>query len=335
MISISPYPYTIHKRSFKAVSNSFGANTNAILQSGDKALNENRANEALKSYLEAQKQEPNNTNINKKLAKAYHKLKDYKSAEQNFKIYLEKNPNDSEVWIDLGETQRQKGDYTNAISSFETALSLDNKNDLAKRSIMEAKNNALSVFSPQRAYEEKQKYAKKNLQEALQLTVNYMSHAFMKDLSDVQIKFGETASMGGTSNIAQYENRIKTITVSNAYKYASPVVIAAYIVHELVHAKDKDPYTSVREEQDAYQKATKFWIEHADEVEDPEMDYAAALYLQSPDTLNKRVEEIYVMRDPSIAKTSPNHPPQHRNFFHHANQTDAASQPIRSYNVIA
>ena len=334
MISITPYSYSPILRTRKQTPLKFtGGNIRSLIESGDRALNENRDKDALSFYLQAQKQEPENAIINKKIAKAYHKLKDYKSAETNFQIYLKDNSGDAETWIDLGESQRQQGKYKNAIRSFETAQRLDPNNDLARRSILEAKNNELSIISTQKAYEEKQKYANKNLQEAMQMTISYMTPEFMSDISDVEIKFGQTASMGGTANIAQYENSKKTITVSEKYKYASPVVIAAYLVHESVHAKDKDAYTSVREEQDAYAKATEFWIKNSNGIKDPEMDYAAQLYNQSPEKLSKRVEEIYIMRDPSIAKTSPNHPPTKRKFFN--SETDAASQPIKTYNVIA
>jgi hypothetical protein len=140
--------------------------------------------------------------------------------------------------------------------------------------------------------------------------------------------------MGGTSNIAQYENYKQTITVSNSYVYASPQVIAAYLAHESVHAKDNDPYTSIREEQDAYEIAAKFWMENSNGVSDPEMDYATALYKKSPSTLSSRVEEIYTLRDPSIAKTSPNHPPTKKYHIKTA-RTQAASQSLMKYNVIA
>ena len=331
MISISQWSKSNYS-TFRPAFN--GGNIDAVIEQGDKALNNNKDEEALNAYKKALNMEPDNTAINRKIAKAQHKLKDYKSAEENLKIYIDQNPNDAEAWIELGEAQRQRGMYSNAITSFETALNLDNSNDLAKRSILETKNNITSIYSPQRAYEEKQAYAQKNLQEALQMAVNYMTPEYMKDLSDVQIKFGKTATMGGTSNIAQYENAIKTITISDTYQYAAPQVIAAYLVHESVHAKDKDPYTSVREEQDAYTVATKFWINNSNGVKDPEMDYAAELYTKSPETLNKRVEEIYVMRDPDIAKTSPNHPPQKKTFFKFS-KNKAASQPLTAYDAIA
>ncbi|MBQ4122214.1 tetratricopeptide repeat protein [bacterium] len=336
MISINPITDIKTFNSAKASNPVFkgGEDIDALLDTGDKALNENNVKDALQTYKKALSLAPNNVLINKKIAKAYSRLKDFKSAEENFKIYVKNNQNDADAWIDLGESQRQKGDYSNAMKSFETAKNLDGHNDVAKRSIQETQNNVLSIFQPRKAYEEKQSYAQNNLQTALQMATEYMTPEYMKSLADVQIKFGETASMGGTPNIAQYENAIKTITVSNTYKYAAPEVIAAYIVHESVHAKDKDPYTSIREEQDAYTIATKFWIENANGIKDPEMDYAADLYRKSPETLNKRVEEIYVLRDPSIAKTSPNHPPHKKTFFN-LFKTKAASQPLTSYNVIA
>ncbi len=341
MISISSYcdiknnnyirRFVPNKQKLKSFS---GAEVADILSKGDKAINENRIEEALKFYQEALSQAPDNTEINRKLGKTYHKLKNYNLAEENFKVYLKSNEKDAEAWIELGESQRQKASYRDAKSSFETALSLEPSNDLARRSILETENNILSCYSPQRAYEEKQEYAQNNLREALRMAVEYMTPSYMQDLANVQIKYGETASMGGTANIAQYENSIKTITISNAYKYASPQVIAAYLVHESVHAKDADPYTSVREEQDAYEIATKFWIKYSNGVNDPEMDYAADLYKKSPTQLRERVEEIYVLRDPSIAKTSPNHPPEKKKFFKFSKQ-NAATQSIKQYNIIA
>lgn len=345
MISISPYPCINRYNSSglakpclkeRTVPNFGGSDVTEILTKGDAALNENRLDDALNLYQEAYNKAPDNVEINRKLGKTYQKLKDYNSAEEQYKKYLSVNKNDTDTWIDLGEVQRQLAKYQEAISSFETALSLDANNDLARRSILEAENNKLSCFSPQKAYDEKQAYAQKNLQEALNMTVEYMTPEYMQDLEDVQIKFGKTASMGGTSNIAQYENGIRTITVSDSYKYAAPQVIAAYLVHESVHAKDKDPYTSIREEQDAYQTATQFWIKYSNGVKDPEMDYAAGLYSKSPSDLSKRVEEIYLLRDPSIAKTSPNHPPEKKfNFSFNFMHKNAATQPIKQYNVIA
>ncbi len=336
MISITSYPHINSFRNVQGKRPAFSAvDVSDIMASGDKALNENRPEDALKAYSDAFSKNPDETILYRKLGKTYFQLNDYTKAEENFKKYLELAPKEAEVWIDLGEAQRQKGLYDIAISSFQKARELEPDNDLANRSILLTKNNKLAVFSPERARQEKFDYAAKNLNTALQMTTNYLTPTYMKDLADVTIQFGETASMGGTSNIAQYENYKKAITVSDSYIYAAPQVIAAYLTHESVHAKDKDPYTSVREEQDAYEIATKFWIKHSKGVQDPEMDYAAELYKQSPTTLASRVKEIYELRDPSISQTSPNHPPEkklHLNFF---NKKKAAQQPLQTYDVIA
>ena len=91
--------------------------------------------------------------------------------------------------------------------------------------------------------------------------------------------------------------------------------------------------SSVREEQDAFETQTKFWIKNSNGIEDPELNFAVELYSKSAKDLADRVEEIYKARDPQIAMTSPNHPPG----------TSAASTlggtsssaPIKKYDVIA
>ena len=305
-----------------------------LILKGDNALNNNKPEEAIVAYKEAKQKNPNELATYRKLGKTYFNLKDYRASEQYYQTYLSQRPEDVDTWIDLGETQRRNGQYQKALKSFEKAQSLDNSNDLANRSILETKNNILSIYNPERARAEKQAYAAKNLREALNMTVQYMTPAYMQGLDDVVIEFGKTASMGGTTNIAQYENYKSKITVSDTYIYAAPQVIAAYITHESVHAHDKDPYTSIREEQDAYQVATKFWIQNSNGVSDPEMDYAAELLQQSPTTLNNRVAEIYKLRDPDIAATSPNHPPK-KLFHFNPTKSKAASQSIKTYDVIA
>lgn len=336
MFSITSYPVnsTYKMANTQSIQSFAGYDVSDLLSKGDNALNNNKFDEALKYYTEANKKNPDEIQIYRKLGKTHFSLKDYKTSEQHYQKYLTERPDDVDTWIDLGETQRQNGQYQKALASFEKAKSLDNSNDLANRSILETKNNILSIYNPERARAEKQAYAAQNLRTALNMTVQYMTPQFMQELEDVVIEFGKTASMGGTTNIAQYENYKNKITVSDTYTYAAPQVIAAYLSHESVHAHDKDPYTSVREEQDAYQIATKFWIQNSNGVSDPEMDYAAELYQQSPATLNNRVAEIYKLRDPDIAETSPNHPPK-KLFHFNPTKKKAASQSIKTYDVIA
>ena len=341
MINISAYSSIPNYNRFvqkpiqtRTVQSFCASDVSDILAKGDRALNENKFQEALESYKKANQLNPGNNNIYRKLGKTYYHLKDYQASEKNFKTYLENAPEDSECWIDMGQTQKMAGYYQKAIDSFKQASKLDSSNDYARRCMLETQNDMLAIYFPQQAEQEKNEYAAKNLQEALNMTINYLSPAYMKDLQDVKVMFGETASMGGTSNIAQYENYKKTITVSKDYIYASPQVIAAYLTHESVHAKDADPYTSIHEEQDAYEIATKYWIDNSNGIKDPEMDYAASLYVQSPSTLRSRVAEIYKLRDPSIAETSPNHPPD-KLFHFSTKKSNVASQSIKEYDVIA
>ena len=306
-----------------------------FIEKGDKALNENRFSDAINYYNRAKNINPMEMKVYKQMAKAQFGLKDFLSAEQNFKIYLEKNPKDVDTIIELGESQRQRGDFKAALETFKQAFALDNKNDLAARSIQMTENNMLAVFSPGRAKRERAAYAKQNLKAALDMTVKFMTPEYMDNLKNIRVQFGPTASMGGTGNIAQYEYYKNSITVSNSYIYAKPQVIAAYIAHESVHAHDNDPFTSVREEQDAYEIATQFWIKNSRGVKDPEMDYAAELYKQSPEILKDRVAEIYTLRDPSISETSPYHPPHKFLNLNITAQGGSASQPLKAYDVIA
>ena len=324
--------YSLYKNQKKPAFS--GGFTETMLQKGDKALNENKFKDALYYYKKLCDINPDEISVYKKLAKTYYGLKDYQSAEDNYKIYLNENPDDIETIINLGRAQLQAGKYKQALISFEKAHYFDKSNDLAKRLILETKNHLLSVFSPERARREKAEYALQNLKQAVHLSREFLTPQYMSGIKDVNVKFGKTASMGGTDNIAQYENSKKTVTVSNSYIYAAPQVIAAYLSHEFVHARDNDTYTSIREEQDAYETAAKFWIKYSNGVKDPEMDYAAELYKQSPKTLSSRVAEIYKLRDPYIPETSPNHPPD--KIFHRRKEIQAAaSGHIRAYNVIA
>ncbi len=312
-----------------------GNNAEEIIKQGDDLLNNNKPQEALEAYKKAQAQSPDNAVISAKIGKAYFKLKDYKSASESFEKYLEKNPDDTEYIMELGEAQRMAGYYEKAIQTFEKAYNQDNSNDFAGRKILETKNNLLSIYNPQRAVNEKNEYAVQNLKKALNMAVGYMTPEYMSDLRNLTVEFGKTSEMGGTANIAQYEDGRKTITVSDEYIYAAPQVIAAYLSHEAVHAKDADAYTSIREEQDAYKAAAQFWIKNSGKIKDPEMDYAVSLYKKSPNDLDKRVEEIYKLRDPAIARTSPNHPPEQKGRHFLKKTKPASSQPLNKYEIIA
>ena len=153
-------------------------------------------------------------------------------------------------------------------------------------------------------------------------------------MQDIVVSFNKTASMGGRANIAQYEHNKREITVMDDYVYANPTLVASYIVHENVHAKDNDPYTSIREEQDAYRKQCEFWLKHGQGIEDPEMDFVVGLYKKSAEDLDKRVAEVYRLRDTNIPETSYNHPPENQKISATVSLGGGA-KPIKAYDIIA
>lgn len=277
------------------------------------------------------------------LGKAYKLKKDYKAAINALEKAKTLSQNDTEVIIVLGEVYKQSGQYSQAIKNFEEALSIDASSDYAKRNLEETKNIQYSIFNPKLAMEQKKAQAQKNLNDAIAMAKNYLPKGYMKDLADVCVVFDTTNEMGGRSNIAQYEHRKRKITVTGDYIWANPKIVSAYLVHEFVHAKDNDPYTSITEEQDAYEEAAKFWLsKHSTDttppVKDPEMDYVGELYSKSPQHLKDRVAEIYKLRDPDISLTSPNHPPKITKSKTTAAamlENDIEAETLRTYDVIA
>ena len=117
------------------------------------------------------------------------------------------------------------------------------------------------------------------------------------------------------------------------FVYANPTLVATYIVHENIHAKDNDPYTSIREEQDAYRAQCEFWLKHGQGIEDPEMDFVVGLYKKSAEDLDKRVAEIYHLRDKNIPETSYNHPPANKKLAA-TTSLSGSGQPLKAYDII-
>lgn len=304
-------------------------------EEGSEFLKRNEFDNAINSFKKSIELRPEFSDTYYDLAKSYKYNEDYDNAIPTFEKYLESKPNDVEANILLGECYNQQGFYNKAKVQFVKATSLDANNDLAKRNLLETQNLILGCYDPATAMNEKRQQSINNLNKAISMAKEHLSAGYLKDLADITVAFDKTALMGGTSNIAQYEHSKRKITVTDKYVYASPQLICSYLVHEFVHAKDKDPFTSVTEEQDAYRKATEYWLEHSRGTKDPEMDYAADLYKTSPKTLDDRVCEIYMLRDPKIAKVSPNHPPSSQKAAAGYLNELNCGQPIRTYDVIS
>ena len=326
-----------HVESFKALVSQKAVK---YKEQGNEYLKVNNFDKAIECYNNAIKESPNYADAYFNLGKAYKYKKNYPLAIDALEKTKKINPKDTETIILLGETYKQSGYYALAIKNFEEALTIDPSSDYAKRNLEETKNLKYAIYNPLGAIEQKKQQAQKNLNEAISIAKNYLPKGYMKDLADVSVVFDTTNEMGGRSNIAQYEHSKRKITVTGDYIWANPRIVSAYLVHEFVHAKDNDPYTSITEEQDAYEEAAKFWLaKHPTDtlplVKDPEMDYVGELYTKSPQDLKDRVAEIYKLRDPRISKTSPNHPPRNKVAAASKLDSDIEAESLISYDVIA
>lgn len=309
----------------------FLANSNTqsekLIQQGKDLLARNQYDSAISKFKESAKLNKTNPEPFFDIARAYTYKKDYKNAITYYDQYLTKKPDNIEAITMQGECYKNLGLYKKAQNNFKKAIEINNKYDYAQRNLKECQNYEKFIHNPQKAIQEKEEQIEKNLKTALNYAHSYFPKNYMNSIKHVDIAFDKTSSMGGRSNIAQYEYTKQKITITDDFIWASPEVVGAYLIHECVHAKDNDPYTSVREEQDAFETATKFWIKNSKGIQDPELDYATELYQKSPQTLANRVKEIYKARDPSISMTSPNHPPQA------TNATKLSSQQINSSNL--
>ncbi len=137
-------------------------------------------------------------------------------------------------------------------------------------------------------------------------------------INNTKTEFYPTTQIDYVPNLAEYHHRTAPqqshIRFSPQMAFAHPAVLAAYWLHEGIHAADNDPLTSVVEEQDAYRAKIGFWQWYTQTpshptVTDPNLDYATRLYAESPNELNNKVALHYRTRNPSIPPTSPNHPP--------------------------
>ncbi len=310
-----------------------GYSSSYLKEKADEYLQNGNFERAIEYYKSALNSDPYNADIHLNLAKTYGFSSRYKEAIPHLQAYLNRYPQDIENITLLGENYKKAGMYAKAIECFNSALGIEPNYDYAKRNLLDTQNLRLSCINPQKARQERYDTAIKNLTEAVKIAKNFFPSGYMDDMKDMTVSFDKTSKMGGRTNIAQYEHNKRKISVTEEYTYADPKLTGAYLIHEFVHGKDNDPYTSVREEQDAYRIQAQYWTQNVKDIYDPEMDYVAGLYNQSAQALDDRVAEIYRLRDPSIAEVSYNHPPSTRSpkVF---KLSKAAQQPLKAYDII-
>ena len=279
-----------------------------MLKNAANVFAENNKNErAIDFYKAAIEINPDYIDVYHNLAKTYKNIGQVNNAIVTYEQALQVSPNNIEALAKIGECYKDMGEYDKSANYLQRAVGIDSKYDLAWRLLKETANLKLAGTNPEQAQREKDQQAQENLTKSIGLIKVFLSKEARDDLRDVEFVFNDTNSLSGHKNIAQYENDKRRIVITDKYIWAAPQIISAYIAHEAVHARDHDAYTSIKEEQDAYRESAKFWVAHNDGVEDPEMDFVVKLYRDSPESLDKKVEEIYSSRDSSIQKFSPKH----------------------------
>jgi tetratricopeptide (TPR) repeat protein len=304
-----------------------------VQNEADEYLKQGLFDRAIAVLTRGLQNEPENIKYHLSIGKAYNFNNQDEAAIPHFKKYLAKEKNDIEIITLLGECYKKTGEYNRAIEQFEKALSIEPNYDYAKRNLKDTENLILAQKDPAKAQKERYDAGVKNLTEAVKIAKNFLPFGYTNNMGDITVAFNKTAKMGGRANIAQYEHYKRGIAVTDEYLYADPRLTASYIIHEFVHGKDNDPYTSIMEEQDAYRVQAKYWTERVKGVYDPEMDYVQELYKSSAEELDKRVAEIYRLRDPRIQQTSFNHPPSSKSYAAVQNLS-AADQPLKAYDII-
>ncbi|MDD3594738.1 MAG: tetratricopeptide repeat protein [Candidatus Gastranaerophilales bacterium] len=289
--------------------NFFSASNEALKykNQGNDFITQNKYREAIECYKKAIELQPNYEDAYYNLSRAYFHIKDYQNAKLSNEKLVSISPRNMEYRVNLAASLYKLNEISAAKAQLELGSKIDKTYDPANRLAKEIEMHELEKKAPHLAEARRKQQAMDNIKNSLALAKKYFTQEHLADIADVKVMFDKTEELSGYSNIAQYENYNNRIVISNDYLWAAPEIIAAYIVHEIIHAKDKDPYTSVREEQDAYEHTVKFWNTYKNDIKDAELDYALELYNKSPQTLETRVAQIYKSRDNAIPDVSPNH----------------------------
>lgn len=243
------------------------------------------------------------------LAKVYKNSDRTRQAIETYENLLKFHPEELEAQTLMGLCYKNIGDLEKARETFQNVCDKDPKYDYAQRSLKATENAILSKSNPELAEKIKTEQSQETLNKALELVAKNTPKSILDKVKDVNYSFNKTDSLAGHPNIAQYEHSKRNIVITDEYRWAAPEIVAAYIEHENIHASDNDGYTSIHEEQDAYDSSIEFWGKNSNGVKDPELDYATTLYKQNPLKLRSKVAEVYRTRDSSIPEYSPNHKP--------------------------
>lgn len=275
---------------------------------------------AVDAYKSALKVNPEYVDAWFNLGHTYLNMGEFKDAITAFQTLLTIQPNDHEAHINLITTLLRVNQANVALAHLDSLNRSAPNFDPANRLAGLERLRYWGKLSNQTVQPIVELLGKHNLTQASKLLSDYQSIAkpdlpfSLSRLSDLAYTdFNDTYQVDYIANLAEYHHQNGlpkgTIRFSPELAFANPAVLAAYWLHEAIHAHDRDGITSVAEEQFAYRQKTLFWqwAKTQANIADPNLDYANSLYSKSPTELDRKVALHYKTRNPAIADTSPYH----------------------------
>ena len=267
---------------------------------------------AIDQYRKAIVSDPHYTDAYYNLARTYVTVHQPRQAIQTFQQLLQVDPQDfearltlAEQWIAVGQPQAARQEYV-------YILQRQPNYDSASRNLSLLNLRMTPGASPQRIQQAIRQQGLQVLRQAKSLLRQYYTQAnapiMLNVMDSIQYEFSPTQQIDQVANLAEYDHmQGRTVRFAPEMAFAHPNVVAAYMTHELIHARDNDTLTSILEEEDGYRSMARFWEKFKGNVAEPNIDLAASLYRESPDRLDLKVRELYTMRDPLIPEKSPGH----------------------------
>lgn len=257
---------------------------------------------------------PGYTDAYYNLGKVYHLLGQDDDAINAFQHLVALTPDDHEARTFLAERYSDRSDFRGALREYRTILDQEPSFDPAFRNYQYAYVQQLATSKPEAAQRLYSRYSEANLHQAKGLAKEYFEltrQPILAKLSaEIPYQFAPTQSVQGNPNLAEYDYYFAPpqglIRLSPELAFAHPNVLAAYMVHELIHANDRDPLTSITEEQDGYWEQARFWSMYKGDVLEPNLDLAVRLGRESKARLDRKVWEVYSQRG-TLPDTSPGH----------------------------
>ncbi len=229
-------------------------------------------------------------------------LKKYLYIYKNYKNLLEQKEKETkllQVLTGMAECYKDLRQYNLALPYIKDAKAISKNLDNALKLETEIKTELIK--NPQVRKNKKENIKKETLKKAQKLVEDY-SPKYKSALNGINIIYDKLRP----NNYAEWRAPEKTIAISERFAFSHPTVVAAYLVHETIHAGDRDSVDSITEEQCAYIEAIKFWEQNRGSNNELELDSHTDLYNNSPEDFKEKIENSY-NETLSLGKYSPGH----------------------------